>query len=699
MLSVGGATDERIGTAHRAKLAFIYIRQSTADQVRQHQESTTAQYRLVDRAAGLGWPRERITVIDDDLGKSGTSSAERQGFQRLMAEIGLGKAGLVVSLDASRLARNNRDWHQLLELCSIFGVLLADSERLYDPGAYHDRLLLGLSGIMSEAELHQIRMRLHQGEWQKAARGELRCPLPAGLVWERDGRIALHPDEEVQARLRFVFEMFGELQSAKAVMRELQRHGLLLPARPLRGPSPQEVVWVAADSARVLHILHNPAYAGAYVYGRRRRDPTRRRTPFGRGATVKVALERWPICLRDAHPGYIGWEEFVANQARLTGNVAHHVAGRPGVVRRGQALLQGIVVCGRCGRRMGVQYSGPHGDYPVYHCSADQVGAGQIRCQEVRALAVDAACERILLETLTPERVALAVSAVGQLEAEAKALEHQWALRRERARHEAERARRQYDKVEPENRLVARTLERAWEERLREVETVEQAYEAWRRAQPGPLSESERGEVLGMAKDLERLWRGATAEERKRILRLVVSQVVLDQKRERGLVSVRIAWQTGATSEHKLRRSVQGYAECADTEVLERRVRALNGAGMMDREIATVLNAEGLLTAHGAPFTGGTVHLLRKRWDIPTVKINGVAANPQRWPDGSYSVQGAAIALGVTAQTVFKWLRKGRLQGYQRTKGQPWQITLPEDSVGVLAAQVRRTNPSRRTAS
>jgi DNA invertase Pin-like site-specific DNA recombinase len=263
MLSVGGVTDERIGTAHRAKLAFIYIRQSTADQVRQHQESTTAQYRLVDRAAGLGWPRERITVIDDDLGKSGTSSAERQGFQRLMAEIGLGKAGLVVSLDASRLARNNRDWHQLLELCSIFGVLLADSERLYDPAAYHDRLLLGLSGIMSEAELHQIRLRLHQGEWQKAARGELRLPLPAGLVWERDDRIALHPDEEVQARLHFVFEKFRELQSAKAVMRELQRHGLMLPARPLRGPAPQEVVWVAADSARVLHILHNPAYAGA----------------------------------------------------------------------------------------------------------------------------------------------------------------------------------------------------------------------------------------------------------------------------------------------------------------------------------------------------------------------------------------------------------------------------------------------------
>src|SRR5215212_6633205 len=263
MLSGKVVHDERIGVAHRAKLAFVYVRQSTADQVRQHQESTTAQYGLVERAAGLGWPRERIEVIDDDLGKSGASSAGRHGFQHLIAEIGLGKAGLVVSLDASRLARNNSDWHRLLELCSVFGVLIADSERLYDPAAYHDRLLLGLSGIMSEAELHQLRLRLHQGERQKAARGELRLPLPAGLVWERDGGIALHPDEEVRARLHLVFDKFRELQSAKAVMRELRRHGLPLPVRPLRGPAPHEVGWVAADSARVLHILHNPAYAGA----------------------------------------------------------------------------------------------------------------------------------------------------------------------------------------------------------------------------------------------------------------------------------------------------------------------------------------------------------------------------------------------------------------------------------------------------
>ena len=699
MLTAPSDPAERVTTARRAKLAYIYVRQSSAGQVRQHQESTELQYRLVDRAAELGWPRERIQVIDDDLGKSGAAGAERHGFQRLIAEIGLGKAGLVLSLDASRLARNNRDWHQLLELCSIFGAVIGDGERLYDPGAYHDRLLLGLSGIMSEAELHQIRMRLHQGERQKAMRGELRLPLPAGLAYEPGGAIVLNPDEEVRARLRLVFSLFQALQSAKAVMRELRRHGLLLPVRPLQGPAPHAVVWVPADGARVLHVLQNPAYAGAYVYGRHRQDPLRRRTGAARSATVRVPVERWPVCLRDAHPGYVGWEEFMANQKRLAGNVASRAAARPGAPRRGWALLQGVAACGRCGRRMALRYSGPRGDYPVYQCTADQDQDGSPRCQEVRALPVDVEVEAVLLDALAPDRVALAVAAVGQLEEDARAFERQWALKRERARYEAERARRQYDAVEPENRLVARSLERVWEEGLRAVEAVEQAYGAWRREQGASLDETERADVLALARDLPHVWRTAAAEERKRILRLVVREVVLDQKRERGVVWARICWQTGATSEHRWRRRVRSYADCAGAPLLEHRIREMNAAGMMDREIAVALNAEGIMSARGTPFLHGTVHLLRKRWGVRTVKINGDAANPPRWPDGSYSVQGAAAALGITAQTVFDWLRNSRLTGRQLAKGQPWQIALSSDRISALRERARRTNRSRREAS
>ena len=420
MLSSPASAEERVTTAHRAKLAYIYVRQSSAGQVRHHQESTELQYRLVDRAIWLGWPRERVQVIDDDLGKSGSSAEDRHGFQRLIAEVGLGKAGLVLSLDASRLARNNRDWHQLLELCSLFGVLIADGERLYDPGAYHDRLLLGLSGIMSEAELHQLRMRLHQGERQKAARGALRLPLPAGLAYGPGGTVMLNPDEEVQARLRLVFAKFRELKSAKAVMRYLRRGGLALPVRPLVGPAPHELVWQSANSPRVLSILKNPAYAGVYVYGRRRADPGRRRAGGRKCGTVAVPPEDWAICLHDAHPCYVGWEEFMANRKQLANNVSHYEAKRPGVPRKGCALLQGLVVCGRCGRP---------------------------RCQEVRALQVDAEVERLMLAALAPDRIALAVAALGEMEEEARLLERQWSLRRERARYEAERARRQYDAV------------------------------------------------------------------------------------------------------------------------------------------------------------------------------------------------------------------------------------------------------------
>jgi DNA invertase Pin-like site-specific DNA recombinase len=701
LLSTTLSTDERITTAHRAKLAYVYVRQSSPGQVRHHQESTELQYRLVERAAVFGWPRERVHVIDDDLGKSGTSSRDRYGFQTLIAEVGLGKAGLVMSLDASRLARNNRDWHQLLELCSLFGVLIADGERLYDPAAYHDRLLLGLSGIMSEAELHQIKIRLHQGERQKAARGELRLPLPAGLIHTRDGSVTFNPDEEVQERLRLVFAKFRELRSAKAVMRYLRRGNLLLPVRPLHGPAPHDVVWRPADSARVINILKNPAYAGAYVYGRRRQDPLRRQPGSDRIGTAAVAPEDWSICLKDAHPAYLDWDEFMANRRQLADNVGRYDAGRPGAPRKGNALLQGIVSCGRCARRMCLRYSGPHGDYPVYVCVADSSAEGRPRCQEVRALAVDAEVERLILTALTPDRIVLAIAALGEIEEETRAMERQWSLKRERARYDVERARRQYDAVEPENRLVARSLERVWEERLRRVDQVEQEYDAWRREQSVSISDNDRAEILALGEELPRLWRAATTRsaDRKQIVRLVIKDVALDQKRRRGYVWIKVIWKTGAASEHWLQRCVQGYEQHADQDRLRQCITELNRQQKMDGEIAAILNKEALRTAHGAPFSGGMVHVLRKRWRIQSVKINGTAANPQQWPDGSYSVQGAATAIGITPQVIFDWLRKGWLTGTQLAKGMPWQISLSPDQAAVLRARVRRTNRSKREAS
>ncbi|MBB3957887.1 recombinase family protein [Novosphingobium sediminicola] len=692
------SADGQVGTRHRAKLAYVYIRQSSPGQLLHHQESTMLQYRLVERALTLGWPRERVMIIDEDLGKSGATSHLRSGFQRLIAEVGLGHAGLVLSFDASRLARNNSDWHQLLHLCSMFGVLLADSERLYDPGLYHDRLLLGLSGIMSEAELHQIRVRQHQAERQKAARGELRMPLPAGLAAVPGGGIMLNPDAEVQARLNLVFERFAVFGSAKAVVRYLRQSNLTLPVRPLQGPSPHETLWRDANDARVRSILKNPAYAGAYVYGRRCAAPERR-GPQSRNPTRAVPREEWEVCIRDAHPGYISWEEHMEISDRLADNVGNFRAGHRGAPRRGRGLLQGIAVCGTCGRRMALNYSGDRGDYPVYRCRSETALCAKQYCQEVRAPAVEAEIERLFLAALAPDQLELTLAALDEINAEVRSLDRQWALKRERAAYEVERARRQYDAVEPENRLVARSLEALWEDKLREAEKIEQDHDRWKAGQIETLDDDDRSRITDMGIDLPGLWENLGNADRKAMLRLVVDQVVLDQRRVTGMVWIRVIWQTGATTERWIRRRTASYTEAAQIPLIEQRVRELNSAGMMDAQIATTLNAEGLANCRGEAFTNQTIHLLRQRWKIKTVKINGATDNPSRWPDGSYSIQGAASELGITPQTIFKWLKKGRLQGRQLTKGQPWQIDLTNDQIAQFRVTTPRISPSRRKVS
>ena len=699
MLSAATGAEERVSAAHRAKLAYVYVRQSSVNQVRQHQESTELQYRLVDRAVGLGWPRERVRVIDEDLGRSGAASAERHGFQRLIAEIGLGNAGLVLSLDASRLARNNRDWHQLLELCSLFGVILADGERLYDPSAYHDRLLLGLSGIMSEAELHQIKLRLHQGEYQKAARGELRVPLPAGLAYDRAGAIVLNPDEEVQARLQLVFAKFTELGSARGVMRYLRANNLPLPVRPLRGPAPHEVLWREADSARVHHILQNPAYAGAYVYGRRRADPVRRRSG-ARSATTKVAVDEWAVCLPAAFPGYVSWEEFMANQRRLADNINRYAAGHTGARARARAAA------GHC-RVRALRAA----DEPALHRPEGRLSGLLLprrpRPQGRPAVPGSARCRHRCLRRAHvargpgagPDRhrrrgaraaaagSAPAGEAMGAA-ARARPLRGRAGpapIRRGRAREPAGGA------------IAGAGLGR-------EAARRGNGRTGIRAVAPRGAARPERGRsgaLQSLGENLPRIWHAATttAAERKQLLRFIVREVVLDQKRAPGQVWLKIVWQTGATSEHRVQRRVHTYRDYSDLERLRQRIAALNGAGKMDKEIATALNREGFVAARGCTFKGENVWLLRKRWGIATVKINGVSANPPRWPDGTYSVQGAAAALGITPQTVFDYLARGLLSGRQRTKGQPWQIDLCEEQIIQLRARVRHTKRSRKEAS
>lgn len=694
------AAHSAVTTSHRARTAYVYVRQSSVSQVARHTESTDLQYGLVERAIRLGWPRDRVVVIDDDLGKSGADSDERHGFQRLIAEIGLGHAGLVVSLDASRLARNNSDWHRLLELCGLFQTLIADAERLYDPRAYHDRLLLGLSGIMSEAELHHLKLRLHAGERNKALRGELRQPLPVGLIRLANGEVVLNPDQEVQARLHLVFSSFAELSTANGVVRYLRRHDLPLPSRPLRGPAPHQVLWDQATSSLVTAILHNPAYAGAYAYGKSTRDPLRAKPGRPGTGIVSLPIDRWTVLLHNRYPAYVSWDVFMTNQARLEAN--QYRPAHPGAARRGEAMLQGIAICARCGARMQLHYSGPSGEFPVYKCFEAGQTSSVVRCQEVRALGLDEEVERIMLQALAPDRLAIAVATMAEAEREDAALQRQWQLRLERARYEAERARRQYDAVEPENRLVARTLETQWEDKLRAAEQLEREHESWCQRQRLTLTEADRDQLLALAEDLPRVWSAptTTAADRKQLLRLLLDSVLLDNRRLVGQTWFQINWRTGATTEHVRVRRVRGYFDYAKLEQLETRVRELHAAELMDAAIANTLNVEGFRASHGQRFSGPLVYLLRKRWNLPT--WNPATGNPRRWSDGTYSVAAAAEMLDVYPGTIWHWLRRGVLSGRQLGPGTPWHIQLTDTDLNRLRARLartRRTKPSRRPAS
>jgi hypothetical protein len=581
-----------------------------------------------------------------------------------------------------------------LELCGVFGTLIADSERIYDPNLFTDRLLLGLTGMMSEAEVHQIKKRLYAGAWNKAKRGELHHPLPVGLLRLPSSEVVLHPDEEIQVRVRLVFKKFEELRSARAVRRYLREKELLLPSRPLRGPAPHEVYWQSARASMVLSILKNPAYAGAYVHGRQTIEPKRRKPSHPSSGIVRRTVDQWPIVIQDVYPAYIGWERFLANQAQLSDNQNKYRENHPGSPRKGQALLQGIVRCAHCGALMSLCYSGPHGQFPVYRCEYADVEHGLPHCQEVRGLGLDAEVERLLLQALQPDQIALALAGFEQMGKEKEALKHQRELHLQRLDYEAQRARRQYDVVEPENRLVARTLERSWEEKLRALEKANQEHQSWLSEQRLELSAGDREDIVALGADLPKVWHApsTTSAERKQILRYIIKQVTVDQKRRPGMVWFKIVWQTGAITEHWYRRRVRSYTDHAEGHRIKQRIQELHAERKFDDEIADILNSEGLSTSKKRPFTYQTIWLLRRKLGLSAVKPNGTL--PSQWEDGTYSVRGAANAIGVYIDTIRKWLKTGRIRGEQPRKGTPWKVFLTQTDILQLQDYVVRARRS-----
>jgi len=599
---------EKIGPAHLQRLAVVYVRQSTPQQVLDHRESTRLQYGLVTRAQEMGWPKDRVLVIDEDLGKSGASSEGRAGFRRLVSEVSLDHVGIILGVEMSRLARSSKDWHQLLEICALFGTLIADLDGVYDPAHYNDRLLLGLKGTMSEAELHVIKQRMDRGKLSKARRGELVLGVPIGYVKSpSSGEVVLDPDEQVRHVVGLVFRKFEELETLNAVLRYLVEHNVQIGVRVRDGIGKGELQWHRPNRATLHNMLKNPTYAGAYAYGRRQLDP-RKRQP-GRRGTGRVALspQEWPVLLKDRFPAYIPWEHYERNLAKLKSNRSRSESIR--AVRNGAALLSGMVVCGKCGWRMSVWYG--EGRY-TYACRQKASHYGGRVCQHIAGPVLDEYVSGWVLEALEPAALELSLEAANNLQRERDDLNQLWQERLERSTYEADRAERQYHLVEPENRLVARRLEREWEEKLEAQQRLREEYDRFVHSQPRTLSEEEIHAIRRLSADIPALWEApsTTAADRKQIIRQVVERVVVDADGASERVRARIEWAGGgAVTEGELIRPVARFEQLSYWPQLCDRVRVLAEEGFTAAQIAEGLNAEGYVQAaqaqRGFPCTGG----------------------------------------------------------------------------------------------
>ena len=518
---------QKVSEEHLKRDAYLYVRQSTLHQVVENTESTERQYALRGQAVKLGWPTERVITIDQDQGQSGATAADREGFQKLVAEVSMGHAGIVLGLEVSRLARNSSDWHRLLELCALTGTLILDEDGLYDPSHFNDRLLLGLKGSFSEAELHVLRTRLQGGIESKARRGELKTRLPTGLIYDDRDCVVFDPDRQVQHSLLTFFDVFRRQGSACAIVRYFRKEELLFPRRIRTGVRKGDLIWVHLSSVQALKTLHNPRYAGAFVRGQ-----TRTRTmPDGKAKTRKVPQDQWSIVLPNCHTGYITWEEFQQNQRRLRENAAAHGGDRrKSPPREGPALLQGVVVCGRCGAPMTIRYRNRKGSpQPIYVCQRERVDHGEPFCQHIPGAKVDEAIGELLLEMITPLSLQVALEVQSTLQTQLDEADRLRKQQVQRARYEADLAKQRFMQVDPNNRLVADALEADWNDRLRTLHDAQETCGKERQADRAVLDDKQRQEVLSLVRDFPRIWRDprVSHRERKRMVRLLIEDVTL----------------------------------------------------------------------------------------------------------------------------------------------------------------------------
>jgi len=659
---------QKVSASHLKRSAYLYVRQSTMRQVLENTESTQRQYALRQRAVALGWPDERVIVIDTDLGQSGASAADREGFQKLVAEVGMGRAGIVLGLEVSRLARNSTDWHRLLEICALSNTLILDEDGVYDPAHFNDRLLLGLKGTMSEAELHVLRARLHGGLLSKARRGELRCRLPIGFVYDEGGRVLLDPDKEVQESVRLFFQTFERTGAVHATIKYFREQGLLFPTRLTAGGKKGELAWGPLSLNRAAHALHNPWYAGAYVFGRGRW----RKQPDGRIRHERLPQEEWHVLIRDAHPGYISWLEYERIEQRLLAAAKtigfERAAGPP---REGPALLQGRLVCGLCGSRMHVHYNTRRSGELVtnYVCAGRTRLFGDPLCQSVLGTGIDAAVGQLLVEAVTPLALELSLAVQAEISArhdEADRLRHRQV---ERAHYEADRARHRYMQVDPANRLVADSLEADWNAKLRDLFEAQESYERQRTADQHSVDEGERQRILALAADFPSVWRDPKTpqRERKRMLALLIEDVTLIKQRE---ITAAVRFRGGASTTLTLPRPLTAQQMRATHAEVRQAIDTLLDE-YTDAQVAHILNERGLCTGAGDVFDRGGVQWVRFSAKLKNLKERLLEA-------GMLTRKQVSAKFGIGRTTLGRWRADGRIKARICNDRGEWLYWPPE---------------------
>jgi len=664
---------EKINTTHLQRCAYVYVRQSTTAQVQNNRESTDRQYKLAERAVQLGWAQSQVRIIDEDLARSGSATSDRGGFATMTTEVALGHVGLILSIEVSRVARNNADWYRLLDLCGVTDTLIGDEDGLYHPGLFNDRLLLGLKGTMAEAELHVIRARLEGGIRNKAARGQLRRGLPIGFIWgDGDGEVLFHPDQAVTSVIHSIFEKFAEMGSVRRVCLWLRSEGLSFPSK---SNSSADIQWGTPTYTAVHHVLTNPVYAGAYTYGKSRQERFVDQNGRLRKRIRRLPRSQWAVLLTEHHQGFITWDTYEMNQKRIASNTHPTAHQATGAIREGAALLQGLATCGRCGRRLRVYYQG-RSSSPGYYCSASTLVNGRgAYCLRVGGLQIDEAVARAFLDTVAPAGIEAAVLSEEQLLADEQTALKQWRLQLERARYEAERAERRYRTVEPENRLVARTLETEWECRLADLAAAEAELTRRQNQRPARLTEQQRNRIRSLGSDLMRVWDASTTtdRDRKELLRTLLEEVNITLDKDNSQIHLIMRWRGGTVSALNLPLKRYHPAPIRTDEDTVELVRRL-AVHYPDGVIAGIVNRQGRRTAHGDRFTANKIGNLRRYWKIP--RFDPSTASQQ---GELLTVQRAAQILELAPSTLHRWLAEGFIAGEQVTPGAPWRIRVNDE--------------------